>query len=444
MKKTLPLSRRTALKGMGAAISLPLLEAMLPARTLAAPAPLRLAFLYVPNGKHMADWTPKEEGSGYTLPAILEPLQGVKDELVVLTGLALDKARPHGDGPGDHARAMASFLTARQAKKTHGADIRAGVSVDQLLAQKVGSATRFPSLELGCDRGPNAGNCDSGYSCAYSTNLSWRTESTPTSKEIDPRQVFERLFTTSDPRADPNLARRDLYKRSILDFVAEDTTRLRARLGVTDQRKVDEYLTAIREIEQRLSKAPPAVEVGQTRMVKPAGIPKDYKEHLRLMTDLLVLAFRGDLTRIATFVYANDGSNRSYSFLGVPEGHHDLSHHGRDKAKQEKIKKINLFHVSQFAYLLEKLKSIPEGEGTLLDHCLIVYGSGISDGDAHNHDNLPVLLAGKGRGTVRTGRHVRFRKETPLANLYVSLLDRAGVKMEAFGDSTGPLTGLEE
>jgi hypothetical protein len=446
MKKHLLISRRTALKGLGATVALPLLEAMLPEPVLGAAAakpPLRMAFFYVPNGMHMQDWTPKTEGADFEMPKTLEPLKPFQQELLVLSGLTLDKARANGDGPGDHARAMAAFLTGRQPRKTHGADIRAGVSVDQVAAQKVGRLTRFASLELGCEGGRNAGNCDSGYSCAYSANLSWRGESTPMAKEINPRLVFERLFAVEGKSTDPAQARRDQAKKSILDFVAEDARSLKAKLGATDQRKLDEYLGGVREIEQRIARARPEVDTKKAGMPAPAGIPKEYADHLKLMCDLLVLAFQGDLTRISTFVFANDGSNRSYRFMDVPEGHHDLSHHGRNADKQAKIQKINQFHISQVAYLLGKLKAIKEGGGTLLDNCMLVYGSGIGDGNRHNHDNLPILLMGKGGGTLKPGRHVRYPKETPLTNLYVSMLERMGSPVDALGDSTGRLTALE-
>jgi hypothetical protein len=447
MSKNLTLSRRTVLKGFGTAIALPLLDAMTPALSLAAPtqpaAPTRMAFFYVPNGMHMADWTPAAEGPLGPLPAILEPLQPVQKSLMVLSGLTLDKARPNGDGPGDHARAMSAFLTGRQARKTAGADIRAGVSVDQLAASQVGKATRFPSLELGIERGLNSGNCDSGYSCAYSANLSWKTESMPMAKEINPRLVFERLFGNQvKGEAEASRAKRERYQLSILDFVLEDASQLKNRMGANDQRKLDEYLNAVREIEVRIARADAPKGDGAANLVRPAGIPPDYQEHMRLLCDMLVLAFQGDLTRIATFVFANDGSNRSYRFIGVPEGHHDLSHHGGLKEKQEKIRTINRFHISQFAYLLEKLQGIKEGEGTLLDNCMIVYGSGIGDGNRHNHDELPILLAGKGGGTLQTGRHIRHKQDTPLTNLYVSMLNRMGVSAASFGDSTGPLESL--
>lgn len=443
MKSHLLLSRRAALKGMGVSIALPFLEAMLPATVAgvaAAKAPLRLAYLYVPNGIHMADWRPGEDGVLTKLPATLEPLAPFKDSLMVLTGLTLDKARDHGDGGGDHARAMAAFLTGRQPRKTHGADIRAGISADQVAATTVGKATRFASLEIGCDGGQNSGSCDTGYSCAYSCNMSWRGEATPMTKEVDPSLVFERLFGTPEGAND---ARRQRYDKSILDYVTDETSKLSDKLGANDRRKLDEYLTGVREIEQRIRKARPAADVGQSKIPQPAGIPRDYPDHLKILADLLALAFQGDLTRVSTFVFANEGSNRSYKWAGVPEAHHELSHHGNDKKKQAKLQKINQFHISMVAYLLEKLKAVREGDGTLLDNCMIVYGSGNSDGNAHNHDDLPILLLGKGGGTLKSGRHVRYAKETPLMNLHLSLLDRMGASVPSLGDSTGRLTSLE-
>ncbi len=443
-----PLSRRTALRGLGAAIALPWLEAMSPkplkASSQGSKAPTRLAFVYVPNGVHMPDWTPSATGPGFDLPPTLEPLRAVRDDLLVLGGLALDPARAHGDGGGDHARAMATFLTGTHPRKTGGADLRAGISVDQLAAREIGQGTRFASLEIGCEGGRDSGQCDHGYSCAYQVNLSWRGEATPAAKEVDPRFVFDRLFGGKvASESNPSASRRQRRDRTLLDFVADDARRLRDRLGQADRRKLDEYLTGVREIERRIDAARPLVEVGQASVARPVGIPSDYREHLRLMSDLLVLAFRADLTRVATFVFANDGSNRSYGAIGVPEGHHDLSHHGQDARKLEKVRAINRFHVEQYAYLVERLKAAREGDGTLLDHCMVVYGSGISDGNAHNHEDLPILLAGKGNGTLKPGRHVRFPSETPLTNLHLSLLDRMGVEVEAFGDSTGMLKGLD-
>jgi Protein of unknown function (DUF1552) len=442
------LSRRAVLRGLGASVALPWLEAMTP-RTLRAASPTattptRMAFVYVPNGVHMPDWTPRATGPDFELPPLLEPLRSVREDLTVLSGLSLDPARAHGDGGGDHARAMATFLTGTHPRKTGGADLRAGISVDQLAARKVGQATRFASLEIGCEGGRDSGQCDHGYSCAYQVNLSWRGESSPATKEIDPRLVFERLFADQvRNEADPLAARRQRRERSLLDFVAEDARRLRDKLGDGDRRKLDEYLTGVREIERRIDAARPVIEVGQSTLARPSGIPGDYREHLRLMSDLLVLAFRADLTRIATFVFANDGSNRSYGAIGVPEGHHDLSHHGQDSRKYDKIRAINRFHVENYAYLIERLKEVPEGEGTLLDHCMVVYGSGISDGNAHTHEDLPILLAGKGNGSLKPGRHILLAKETPLTNLHLSLLDRMGAPANAFGDSTGRLALLD-
>ncbi len=442
-------SRRTVLRGLGTAIALPWLESLLPAAALAGSAaraaPRRLAFIYLPNGIHMPAWTPSQEGQLTTLPSTLEPLEPFRQQLLVLSGLTLDKARPHGDGPGDHARAMAAFLTGSQPRKTHGADIHVGISADQVAAQKIGKQTRFPSLELGCEEGRQSGDCDSGYSCAYSSNISWRSATTPNAKEVNPRLVFERLFSNQvKGEVETSRAKRERYQASILDFVAEDANRLKSRLGATDQRKMDEYLTALREIELRITRAGQPARGMPAGVVRPTGIPKDYEEHLRLMCDLIVLAFRSDLTRVATFVFANDGSNRSYRAIGVPEGHHDLSHHGGDKKKQEKLRQINHFHIRQLAYLLGKLKAVREGDHTLLDQSMVVYGSGIGDGNRHNHDNLPILVAGTGGGTLTAGRHLRYPKDTPLMNLYVSLLDRAGARVDRLGDSTGPLPSLSQ
>lgn len=440
-------SRRTVLKGLSTAIALPWLDAMGPVTSWAsesssakaAIAPNRIAFLYVPNGKNMADWTPKSEGTGFELTPILEPLAPVKDDLLVLTGLTADGARPHGDGGGDHARALAAFLTGAHPVKTDGTDIRNGISVDQVAASRIGDQTRLGSLEIGCEAGAMAGNCDSGYSCVYSSTMSWRSATQPIPKEVNPKLVFERLFGSG---GNVDRLQRDKLRKSVLDFVREDSRDLQNKLGRNDLRKMDEYFSSIRDIEQRIERATHLPEVKAPDYPVPAGIPKEFPEHLRLMCDLMVLAFQADVTRISTFVFTNEGSNRSYPFAGVSEGHHDLSHHGNDAKKKEKIRDINTFHVTQLSYLLQKLKAIPEGDGTLLDHCLIAYGSANSDGNAHNHDNLPILLAGKGGGTVQTGRHLVFPKETPLSNLWLSMLERVDVKLPFLGDSTGALTGL--
>lgn len=444
---TSAISRRTVLRGLGATVSLPWLEAMGPLAAWGGeaeakagkPAPNRLAFLYVPNGCNMADWTPQQEGKDYELPAILQPLAPLKDDLLVLSGLTADKARPHGDGGGDHARALGAFLTGAQPRKTDGTDIRAGISVDQVAAGRIGDQTRLASLEIGGEAGAMAGNCDSGYSCVYSSTMAWKSATQPLPKEVNPKLVFERLFAsgTSAERAAQN--RR---KKSVLDFVQEDSRDLAGKLGASDRRKLDEYFSAVRDIEQRIARAASLPEVQTPDVKLPDGVPQDFQEHLRLLADLLVLAFQTDTTRVATFVFTNEGSNKPYPFINVPEGHHDLSHHGNDAAKKAKIRDINKFHIEQFAYLLGKLKAIPEGDGTLLDHTMLAYGSGNSDGNAHNHDDLPILLAGRGGSTIQTGRHIRYPSETPLANLWLSLLERIDVDLPFLGDSTGALSGL--
>jgi hypothetical protein len=434
-------------------MALPMLEAMVPsARLLAAVAgpeggrvhPKRMAFVFVPNGANMADWTPSATGAFFDFPRILEPLKPFQKNLLVLSGLAQHQGEALGDGPGDHARASATFLTGCHPRKTQGADIKVGASVDQIAAAQIGRNTRLPSLELGCDRGRQTGSCDSGYSCAYSFNISWKTESTPMPPEVDPRQVFERLFSNgSKGESQESRERRQRYERSILDYVMEDAGRLRSGLGYTDRHKLDEYLTAIREMEQRIESAEKFAAV-LPDYKKPNAIPKEFERHAKLMFDLMTLAFQTDTTRIITFALAHDGSDRSYPEIGVSEGHHTLSHHGNDPDKKKKIADINRFHMTQFAYFLEKMNAVREGEGTLLDNSMIVYGAGISDGNRHNHNNLPVLVAGGGGGTVKTGRHVKFNRDTPLNNLFLSMLDRAGAPTERMGDSTGKLAELGE
>jgi hypothetical protein len=441
-----PISRRTLLRGLGIAVSLPWLEAMGPQLSWAetgdnrSAAPNRMAFLYVPNGQNMADWTPQQEGADFDLPAILQPLASVKNQLQVLTGLTADKARANGDGGGDHARALAAFLTGTQPRKTDGTDIRNGISVDQVAAARLADKTRLPSLEIGCEQGAMAGNCDSGYSCVYSSTMSWRSATQPLPKEVNPKAAFDRLFSSVP---DAQRQQRDERRRSVLDFVREDSKDLATRLGVNDRRKLDEYFSSVRDIELRIERAANLPPVETPDYPLPKGVPGDYQEHIRLMCDLLVLAFQTDVTRVCTFVLANEGSNKPYPFINVPEGHHDLSHHGNDATKKEKIRDINIFHAKNLAYLLEKMQGIPEGDGTLLDHCMIAYGSGNSDGNRHNHDDLPILLAGGGCGTLKPGRHLRFPAETPLANLWLALLDRVDVNLGQLGDSTGALTGLD-
>ncbi|MFO0818970.1 MAG: DUF1552 domain-containing protein [Pirellulales bacterium] len=449
------LNRRTFLRGAGVAVALPWLEAMTPAtsRGAASTPPVRMAFVFFPNGAIMDGWKPQSAGTGFELPATLQPLNSVREDLLIISGLAQDNGRAKGDGPGDHARSAASFLTGAHPVKTSGADIRVGMSVDQAAAEKIGARTRLPSLEIGIERGRQAGSCDSGYSCAYSNTISWKNSTTPMAKEIQPRLVYERLFGAAG--GGKAAEERDFFRQSILDLVAEDARRLQQSLGRTDRRKIDEYFSGVRELEQRIERAeqetrerrsanasaekaavPPAMEL-------PEGVPSDLQQHIRLMYDLLVLAFRTDSTRVASFMLANEGSNRSYPMVGVTEGHHQLSHHQGNKEKIEKIQKIDQFLTTQFAYFIEQMRAVSEGEGTLLDHSLVLYGSGLSDGNRHRHDDLPILLAGRGGGTVTPGRHLMAPGETPLNNLFLSLLDRVGAETEQLGDSSGRLAGLD-
>ena len=455
------ISRRTILRGLGTAVALPFLESMRPALSLAAAtpagslplattsagAPLRMAYLFVPNGVDVQNWFPERTGADYELTKTLEPLAGVKDDVLVLSGLTHDKGRANGDGAGDHARSASVFLTGYQPVKTHGANVRVGVSVDQIAAQQIGNLTRFPSLELGCDGGRNSGNCDSGYSCAYSNNISWSSETTPVAKETDPRRVFDRLFQSGvASEQEANTALRQRRRLSILDFVLDDARRLQAGVSGKDRRKVDEYFSSVREIEKRIAFA--EKEGRARRIEEPDGLPAEagqrlrFEEHLQLMGDLMALAFQTDATRVATFMFARAGSNRTYREVGVRDGHHYLSHHQRKRERLDKIQKIDAFHVKQLAYFVQRLKSISEGDGTLLDNCMVVYGSGLSDGNRHNNENLPVILAGRGGGTIDTGRHVRYEHETPMCNLFLSLLDRMGAEAESFGDGTDRLRGL--
>jgi Protein of unknown function (DUF1552) len=445
-------SRRTLLRGLGAAVALPALDAMIPAlsfgKTVAQKiSPSRMVFVYVPNGIDMRNWTPAADGQAFSLPKILQPVAPVQDDLLVLTGLMDKNGAALGDGPGDHARASASFLTGVHPKKTAGSDISVGISVDQLAAQKVGKATRLASLELGCEDGHLAGNCDSGYSCAYVNSISWRTPTVPNPPEVNPREVFERLFGSDENAGDPkSRARNAQFQQSILDLVADDTRRLQGGLGSTDRRKLDEYFTAIREVERQVEMMEQQIAdktVALPSMAKPDGIPIEFGDHARLMFDLLTIALQTDTTRISTFMLAREGSNRSYREIGVPEGHHGLSHHRNDPALMDKVAAINRYHMDQFAYFLSKLKKTSEGDGTLLDKTMVMYGSGISDGNRHNHDDLPVLLAG-GSHAFRTGRHVRYAQGAPVTGLYLSMLDAMGVPTDHFGDSQGHLNYLSD
>jgi hypothetical protein len=431
------------LRGVGTAIALPLLDAMEPAtaRAAAAAPPMRMAFLFTPNGVAQDAWIPATEGAGFSLPPSLEPLKGVREDLLVFTGLAQKPGQ--ANRAGDHARGTSAFLTGAHARFTEGADIELGISVDQIAAQKVGHLTRLPSLELGTQSGKDAGNCDSGYSCAYSSNISWRTKSQPMAKEANPRLVFERLFGNQVPgETQQSMAEREARRKSILDLVAEDAKQLQGSLGRRDQEKLGEYLDSVREVERRVSMLPLSGPGGRPAMPKPEGIPSDYGDHVRTMCDLLTLAFQGDVTRISTFMFGLAGDNRPYRAIGVSDGHHDLSHHGSDAEKMAKLRKIDRYNVSLLAAFLERLKATREGSGTLLDHCMVLYGSELGDGDRHSHDDLPILLAGGGAGTLKTGRHLRFEKGTPLCGLFLSLLDRMNASVPAMGDATSPLKGL--
>jgi hypothetical protein len=438
------LSRRTVLRGLGAAVALPALDAMTPAfADPAASRPLRLAFTYVPNGVILPDWTPKGTGGEFELSRILKPLEPVRDDLLVLSGLAHHNAAALGDGPGDHARAGACFLTGVHPRKTAGADIQNGPSADQIAARVVGAETRLPSLELGCEESRTVGNCDSGYSCAYTNSISWRSATSPMPPETNPRSAFERLFGLEDvPLSPEQRARRTQQRRSILDMVGERTRQIVTGLGPSDRRKMDEYLYAIREIERRLDRADRDGEAVPPGVEKPSGIPATFAEYVALMFDLQVVAFQADVTRVVTMMIGREGSLQSYPEIGVPDSHHPLTHHRGNPEFVEKVARINAFHLELFAHFVEKLAATPDGEGRLLDRTIVVYGSAISDGDRHTHDDLPLLLAGGGGAGVQTGRHVVFAKDTPLTNLYLTLLDRVGVRPESIGDSTGRLEHL--
>jgi hypothetical protein len=435
------------LRGAGAVVALPWLEAMLPrqsalaAETAAAAAPRRMAFLYIPNGANMDEWMPKGEGADYELSPILQPLASVKQDVLVLSGLDCDKGRANGDGAGDHARASGAFLTGAQPRKTAGANFRAGVSADQIAAQKLGDRTRLSSLELGIDPFRGSGNCDSGYSCVYEHTLAWRNATTPLPTEVNPQYIFDRLF--SENGGDPNRAKRSRLRASVLDAVLDDAHSLEQQLGGADRQKLDQYLSSVREIEDRIQRAEklPPVQLPEGTQ-RPEQIPADLTEHFRLISDLMVLAFQTDVTRIITFMYAREGSDTKYKMVGVNEGHHTISHHQNRPEQLAKIATINKYHIEQFAYLVGKLRSVQEGEGTLLDNCMIAYGSAIADPNRHDHGDLPILLAGKGGGTIQPGRHIRYAKGTPLNNLWLAMLDRFGCRTDRYGDSTGILDKL--
>jgi len=447
------LQRRTFLRGLGTMVALPFLDAMVPAfaRADATKSPCRMAFVYVPNGIIMNAWTPVTEGEIAALPAelprISAPLAAYREEIMMLGGLTCNGGRALGDGPGDHGRAGAAYLTACHPKKTAGRDIQTGISVDQIAAQHIGNDTKFASLELGCEDGVQGGNCDNGYSCAYSNSISWRSPSAPMPPEVRPRAVFERLFGSDDFGQDPvRRARQMSYQASILDMVLSDAQSLKSTLGATDRAKLDEYLFAIRDIESRIQKTEKqnSLSTIPTLTEPSSSVPDDMAEHSKLMFDLMTVAFQTNMTRVITMLMATEQSTRSYREIGVAEGHHGLTHHQGDKDKIEKVTEINRFHVEQFAYFLGKLKATQDGDGTLLDHSMIVYGSGLSDGNQHLHENLPTVLAGRGCGTLSPGRHVKYAAETPMANFFVAMLDRMGVTVDKIGDSTGEIGYLSD
>jgi hypothetical protein len=434
-------ARRTFLRGLGTTLAIPFLDAMVPALKAGttAKASVRTAFVYVPNGIIMKDWTPAAEGAGYEFMPAMKALEPFRENMLVLSGLAQVNGRALGDGAGDHARAGATWLTGVHPKKTE-VDIHAGVSADQMIARELGKQTQLGSLEVGLESPSLAGDCDSGYSCAYTNTISWRNPTTPMPVEVNPRAVFERMF--GDGETTDAAARLASMKEqsSILDYIRGDVARLSSGLGGSDRNKLDQYLEAIRDIERRIQKAEEQnATMKMPVMERPTGIPDEFEDHAHLMMDLQVLAFQADMTRVISFMMAREGSNRSYRSIGITDGHHSVTHHMNDPVKIEKTAKINTHHVETFAYLINKLKSTPDGDGTLLDHSQILYGSSISDGNAHTHHDLPIALIGGAAGRIKGGRHVRYPKETPLNNLLLTMMDHTGVQLEKLGDSTGEL-----
>ncbi len=439
-KKARP--RRTFLRGMGATLALPLLDAMIPAATAAtktAALPVRrLGYVFMPMGCDQSRWTPGgTDGTLGELSPILQSLGPVRDHVTAFTNMELRNAYP-----GSHATSNSSFLSAAKAKHTESSDYYLGTTADQLAAQQIGRATQLPSLELSMDMLQTTGQCDNGYACVYQNNLSWSSPTTPLPSEAHPRIVFERLFGEGGTLAERRAALRK--RASLLDWVTEDIAALKRKLGPADQAKVSEYLDTVREVERRIQKAEAdaATSTLPTDLERPLGVPAAYADHARLMFDLQVLALQGDITRIVSFQLARETSNRTYPEIGVSDPHHPLSHHGNDPEKIARMAKINAFHVSLFTYYLERLKATPEGNGSLLDHSLILYGSGIGNPNVHDHTNLPILVAGGAAGGMKGNRHIRYDKPVPLANLHLSLLDKVGVKIDSFADSTGKIDEL--
>ena len=432
-KKVIP--RRTMLRGLGASLALPLLDGMVPAFTAlrdTAAAPVRrLGIVYVPNGMMMDHWTPATEGSGFDFPTILKPLEPFRNHVQLLSGM-------HGvDAEGPHARASTRFLTGVASQRDDGSNLRAGISMDQIAGRVLGRETQLATLELAIDGRDFAGSCDEGFSCAYTNTISWANETTPLPMENNPRVVFERLFGDSGS-TDPAVRRARLEKdASLLDSVTERARYLSRQLGSTDQAKLDQYLEAVRDIERRIQMAEAQSNLEIPLIDQPAGIPGTFGEHARLTFDLMALAYETDLTRVATFMMGREITGRTYAEIGVPDAHHPISHHQRDPVKLAKLLKINQYHMQFFAEFLERLSSTPDGDGTLLDSSMIVYGAGMADSNAHYSGDLPILLAGGAAGTG--GRHVRYAADTPLANLHMSLLDKMGVPIESLGHATGRL-----
>ncbi|MBL8212146.1 MAG: DUF1552 domain-containing protein [Bryobacterales bacterium] len=437
------LNRRTFLRGAGAAVALPFLDAMAPAfASSTVKSPVRMGFVYVPNGIDMKNWTPSQDGALGELPRILKPLDPFKKDITVLSNLTHNNGRALLDGAGDHGRCCGAYLTGVQPRKS-AVDIKAGISCDQIVANKIGGQTRFPSLEVGLEDARQAGDCDSGYSCAYTNNLAWRSETQPLPPILDPRAMFERLFGKGANLSPEERAVQSKFRRSILDFVTDDTKKLQSNLGPTDRRKLDEYLSSIREIERQIEKAEKDNAQIDPKMDKPYGVPADFAEHFKLMSDMITVAFQADLTRVLTFLVTREGTSRAYREIGISDGHHPLTHHMNKQDLIEKVTQINTYHVTQFAGWIEKLKSIKEGDRSLLDNCMLVYGAGLSDGNRHTHEDLPTLIAGNGGGFIKSGRRVTYRRETPMSNLFLTMMDRMGVEVDHFGDASGRLRGLD-
>lgn len=436
--KSLP--RRTFLRGVGAAVALPFLDSMTPAfaRGAAAKPPQRLAFLYVPNGIDMKNWNIPEAGPFGEFPRIMKPLEAFRNDMIQIGNLTHNSGRALLDGAGDHGRCAGSYLTGIQVRKST-TDIKASISCDQIIANQIGEDTRFASLELGMDDSRQAGDCDSGYSCAYTNNLAWRSETQPLPPILDPRVLFERLFGAGPVLSPEARERQARQRRSILDFVISDTKKMQSSLGPTDRRKLEEYLSSIREVERQLERAERDSIQIDPGMEKPYGVPPDFGEHFKLMSDMMTIAFQADLTRVITFLMTREGTSRSYREIGISDGHHPCTHHQGKTDLMEKVTQINEYHTKQLAGWLTKLKSIPEGDSNLLDNSMIVYGAGLSDGNRHLHEDLPTLLIGSGGGYFKGGRRVIFRKETPMCNFHLTLMERMGVKVDNFGDADGPL-----